>query len=68
MTYTPTQWQSGDRVVATPFGEPTFATIVKNIDATCSPLTDMWLVRDEGGHEFGISGKGISARTANKAG
>lgn len=42
------------------------AVIVRNTDATCSPLTDMWLVRMvvEGGfgRAFGFSGKHITAR------
>lgn len=35
------------------------ASIVENKDATCSPLTDMWLVRTAEGGEFVISGAAI---------
>lgn len=40
------------------------AVIVENCDATCKPLTDMWMVRLGTGFTFGFSGKAISARTA----
>jgi hypothetical protein len=36
------------------------ARIVENIDAKCSPLTDMWLVKVDGWNRpFGITGRAI---------
>lgn len=37
------------------------ATIIRNIDATCAALTDMWLIQPEGWRQFGISGKALQA-------
>lgn len=43
------------------------AVIVENCDATCAPLTDMWLVQivaesGQPGRTFGFSGKAITPR------
>jgi hypothetical protein len=40
------------------------ATIIRNIDDTCHPLTDYWLVKLETGFQFGFTGKAISPRPA----
>lgn len=42
------------------------ATIVRNIDATSAPLTDMWLVETDAGSRFGISGAAITPAPAAK--
>lgn len=58
-----------DQPVTLTFGDGgTFeAVIIENIDASCRPLTDMWLVRvvEDGepwARPFGFSGKAITPR------
>ncbi|WP_300573644.1 hypothetical protein [Phenylobacterium sp.] len=45
----------GDRELVLP------GAVIKNIDDTCRPLTNMWLVRLDTGATMGFSGKALEA-------